>query len=52
MSYCSCTGDGNFGKDGRVRIYTYKECVLLSNSIKENCFLKCEVIYDRINNIF
>lgn len=45
-------GDGNFGKDGRVRIYTnnytLEECILLRDSIKTNCNIKCEVLFDRI----
>ena len=45
-------GDGNYGKDGRVRIYTnnysLEECNLLRNSIQENCNIKCEVLFDRV----
>lgn len=45
-------GDGNYYKDGRVRIYTngysFKECNLLRDSIKFNCNIQCEVLFDRI----
>ena len=45
-------GDGNYGKDGRVRIYTnnytLEECILLRDSIKNNCGVKCEVLFDRL----
>ena len=45
-------GDGNYGKDGRVRIYTnnytLEECILLRDSIQENCNVKCEVLFDRV----
>ena len=45
-------GDGNYGKDGRVRIYTnnytLEECILLRDSIQENCDVKCEVLFDRV----
>lgn len=46
-------GDGNFSKDKRVRIftnnYTFEECIILSESIKKHCDVKCEVIFDRIS---
>ena len=45
-------GDGNYGQDGRVRIYTnnytLEECILLRDSIQENCNVKCEVLFDRV----
>lgn len=45
-------GDGNYGQDGRVRIYTnnytLEECILLRDSIQENCDVKCEVLFDRV----
>lgn len=37
---------------GRVRIYTnnytLEECILLRDSIKNNCGIKCEVLFDRV----
>lgn len=45
-------GDGSYGKDGRVRIYTNnyskEECILFRDSIKMNCNLECQVLFDRI----
>ena len=45
-------GDGNYYKDGRIRIYTnqytFDECILLRNRIIEGCNIQCEVLFDRI----
>lgn len=45
-------GDGNYYKDGRIRIYTnqytFDECILLRNRIIKGCNTQCEVLFDRI----
>lgn len=45
-------GDGNYYKDGRIRIYTnyytYDECVIIRDRIRRGCELQCEVLFDRI----
>lgn len=45
-------GDGSYGKDGRVRIftnnYTYRECILLSEAITNQCNIECRVLFDRL----
>ena len=47
-------GDGNYYKDGRIRIYTnyysYDECIILRNRIREGCGIQCEVLFDRIGS--
>ena len=45
-------GDGSFNKeDKRIRIFTnsftYQECIILSNSINNNCNIKSRVLFDR-----